>query len=106
MSIEKICNILGNGNEYFVGADILDQLHAAGYVVVHQKSGVQSVGEGTKGFSAQDEIAEIKRRIASLEARGNSLQPMVNAHGCVCPAGAEAGCGSVFCPRRHSTWVF
>ena len=34
MSIAAICDILGNGNEYFTGTEILDQLRAAGYVVM------------------------------------------------------------------------
>ena len=34
MSVEKICSILGNGNEYYTGAEIMDQLQAAGFKVV------------------------------------------------------------------------
>lgn len=34
MKIKKVCDILGNGNEYYTGTEILDQLRTAGYVVV------------------------------------------------------------------------
>ena len=37
MSVERICNILGNGNEYYTGTEIMDQLHTAGFKVVESR---------------------------------------------------------------------
>jgi len=48
------------------------------------------MGEGTKTFNAQEEIAELKR----------SLGATTKPHGCICPAGAEAACKGIACPRR------
>jgi hypothetical protein len=55
------------------------------------------MSEGTKVFNAQAEIEELKRRIEVITlTMASPRAPM----GCVCPAGAEIGCGSMMCPRR------
>lgn len=69
------------------------------------------MSEGTKVFDAQTEIAELKRRIEALELQralptapvypANPVYPMQPLNGCVCPVGAEMGCGNLGCPRRR-----
>lgn len=56
------------------------------------------MGEGTKVFDVQAELTELKRRIDAITAV--SITAQKPPAGCVCPAGAEKGCGSPFCPRR------
>ena len=58
--------------------------------------------EGTKVFDAQEEIAELKRRIEVLTLTMAAPRPL----GGVCPAGAEIGCKSLMCPRHAPsvTW--
>tara|TARA_R110000823_G_scaffold4577_1_gene17820 strand:+ start:986 stop:1222 length:237 start_codon:yes stop_codon:yes gene_type:complete len=46
MSIEKICDIIGNGNEYYTGTEIMDQLHKAGYVVAPRKPNKAMIERG------------------------------------------------------------
>ena len=46
MSIKKICDIIGNGNEYFTGTEIMDQLHKAGYVVAPRKPNKAMIERG------------------------------------------------------------
>ncbi len=65
------------------------------------------MGEGTKVFDAQAEIAELRRRIETLESQrvmppaGPVHYPVPSLNGCVCPVGAELGCGNAGCPRRR-----
>lgn len=58
-------------------------------------------------FDAQQEIADLKRRLHEIEKRLPLAQPEpyivpINTQpkGCVCPPGAEFGCQSSGCPRK------
>lgn len=46
MSRDKIEHILGNGNEYFSGAEIWDQLAKAGFVIVKKKPTKKMLASG------------------------------------------------------------
>lgn len=54
------------------------------------------MGEGTRVFNVQEEIADLKRRLDLLQQNPVHVVPM----GCVCPVGAEHHCGGLACPRR------
>lgn len=40
-----------------------------------------------------------ERQCASVPVMGGMV-PTMRSNGCICPAGAEAGCRGVMCPRR------
>lgn len=75
------------------------ELKAALDTIMRPGFGETKMGEGTVVFNVQEEIAALKRRIATLEAKDIQVKPVVPT-GCVCPAGAEATCGNIMCPRR------
>lgn len=62
----------------------------------------------TKTVDVSAELAELRHRIESLEARLYPAQvaPMSQPMGCVCPAGAEFGCYSPVCPRKRPPGYF
>ncbi len=56
---------------------------------------------------SDDRIAELEQRVAVLERFVGMVKTItpaptmpVQPAGCVCPVGAEQGCGNSFCPRR------
>ncbi len=65
------------------------------------------MSEGTKVRDLSDEIDMLRKRIEILELRPSyspypPAAPLIPApQGCVCPVGAEFGCGNTGCPRRR-----
>jgi hypothetical protein len=49
---------------------------------------------------ARDKMVEIERRLERIELE---LRSRRLPQGCICPPGAEVGCGALSCPRRPFT---